>query len=151
MVILSYLLFVPNFFYKLSYLFSKYLGAIKSTGLYEALVLMVVLLKLIDNISFYYLPNNLQKILKIMILTVSLYTPLFKKIPLVKNLVCAFIVSFTLFFSGLSTNSYIINKSLLFIASIYILLGSLVNEILLDIYDYNGDYNGDYDHDHVDR
>ena len=107
--------------------------------LYEALTLMVILLKLIDNISFYYLPNNLQKILKSVILIVSLYTPLFKKIPLIKNLVCAFTVSFSLFFSGLSTNSYIINKSLLFIASSYIFLGSLVNELLLDVSDYNGD------------
>ena len=108
-------------------------------SLYEALTLMVIILKLIDNISFYYLPINLQNILKIVIITLSLYTPFFKKIPLVKNLVCSFIISFTLFFSGLSTNNVIINKPILFITSIYIYLGALVNELLLDIVDYTGD------------
>lgn len=108
-------------------------------SLYEALSLMVIILKLIDNISFYYLPINLQNILKIVIITLSLYTPFFKKIPLVKNLVCSFIISFTLFFSGLSTNNVITNKPILFIASVYVFLGALVNELLLDIIDHTGD------------
>jgi len=108
-------------------------------SLYEALTLIVIIIKLIDNISFYYLPINLQNILKIVIITLSLYTPFFKKMPLVKNLVCSFIISFTLFFSGLSINNVIINKQILFIASVYVFLGALVNELLLDIVDHTGD------------
>lgn len=102
---------------------------------YEALTLMVIILKLIDYISKYYLPKNLQNILQLILIIVSLYTPILKKIPLVKNLTCASIVSFSLFFSGLPTN----NIKLLLIASTYIFVGSLMNELLLDVEDYKGD------------
>jgi 4-hydroxybenzoate polyprenyltransferase len=96
---------------------------------------MVIILKTIDYVSYYYLPKKLQKILEMMVIIVSLYTPILKKIPLVKNITCASIISFAIFFAGLSTN----NKPLLYIASIYIFLGSLMNELLLDIRDYDGD------------
>lgn len=103
--------------------------------LYEALTLMVIILKTIDYVSYYYLPKNLQRILEIMVIIVSLYTPILKKIPLVKNLTCATVISFSVFFSGLSIN----NRFLLYIVSSYIFLGTLMNELLLDIKDYDGD------------
>ena len=102
---------------------------------YEALTLMIIILKAIDYISKYYLPKNLQNMLQLMLIIVSLYTPLFKKIPLVKNLTCASVIAFSIFFSGLPTN----NIKLLLIASTYIFVGSLMNELLLDVEDYKGD------------
>jgi len=104
--------------------------------LYEALTLMVIILKTIDYVSYYYLPKNLQKILEIMVIIVSLYTPLLKRIPFIKNLTCASVISFAIFFSGLPSTK---NRPLLYITSIYIFLGSLMNELLLDIKDYYGD------------
>ena len=102
---------------------------------YEAITLMMIILKIINYVSYYYLPKNLQKILQLMLIIVSLYTPILKKIPLVKNLSCASVVSFSLFFSGLPTN----NINLLLLASTYIFVGSLMNELLLDVEDYKGD------------
>ena len=102
---------------------------------YEAIALMMIILKIINYVSYYYLPKNLQKILQLMLIIVSLYTPILKKIPLVKNLTCASVVSFSLFFSGLPTN----NINLLLIGSTYIFVGSLMNELLLDVEDYKGD------------
>jgi geranylgeranylglycerol-phosphate geranylgeranyltransferase len=98
--------------------------------LYEALTLMVIILKTIDYVSYYYLPKNLQRILEIMVIIVSLYTPILKKIPLIKNLTCASVISFAIFFSGLGKN----NKFLLYIAFIPI------NNPLLYVYNNKGKF-----------
>lgn len=110
----------------------------------EAVILSITLFILIKYLSVIYLPNNLCNIINIAILFTIIYTPILKKIVFFKNISCAIIVSFTIFFSGLSANSlnYIqMNKNydiLLFLTK-FIFLGSLYNELLLDIHDYNGD------------
>jgi len=70
-------------------------------------------------------------------LTITLYTPLFKKIPLVKNVICCSMVAFSILFCGstVSTN----NPLLLWIATQHVFAGSLHNELLLDIRDVEGD------------
>jgi 4-hydroxybenzoate polyprenyltransferase len=70
-------------------------------------------------------------------ITITLYTPLFKKIPLVKNVICCSLVAFSILFCGstVSTN----NPLPLLIAAQHVFAGSLHNELLLDIRDIEGD------------
>jgi 4-hydroxybenzoate polyprenyltransferase len=83
--------------------------------------------------------NGISKnIGNISILLSILYTPLFKKITFVKNLICAFIVSNTVLYSGLVFNNQY-NYELLFTFTKLIFTSSLYIEILKDIQDYDGD------------
>ena len=70
-------------------------------------------------------------------MTITLYTPLFKKIPLVKNVICCSLIAFSILFCGstVSTN----NPLPLLIATQHVFAGSLHNELLLDIRDVEGD------------
>ena len=68
-------------------------------------------------------------------LGVILYTPVLKRIPLVKNLFCATLVSMALGFSG-NVESF---SPILACATQHIFAGSLHNELLLDIRDKQGD------------
>ena len=110
----------------------------------EAVILSIILFILTKYLSVLYLPNNLCNIIDIATLFTIIYTPILKKIVFLKNISCAIVVSFAIFFSGLSANSlnYIqMNKNyniLLFLTK-FIFLGSLYNELLLDIHDYEGD------------
>jgi 4-hydroxybenzoate polyprenyltransferase len=111
---------------------------------YEAILLYLSLIGSTEAFSIYFLPEAKQDIINFFIFLTSIYTPLLKRIPLLKNIVCAWIVSFTLFFSGLSSspNQFAIqnnNFGILSIAMSLVFYGSLSNEILLDIKDYDGD------------
>lgn len=66
---------------------------------------------------------------------VILYTPVLKRIPLVKNIFCATLVSLALGFSG-NADSF---SPILACATQHIFAGSLHNELLLDIRDREGD------------
>jgi len=70
-------------------------------------------------------------------MTITLYTPIFKKIPFVKNVICCSLVAFSILFCGstVSTN----NPLPLLIAAQHVFAGSLHNELLLDIRDVEGD------------
>lgn len=70
-------------------------------------------------------------------MTITLYTPLFKKIPFVKNVICCSLVAFSILFCGsaVATN----NPLPLWIATQHVFAGSLHNELLLDIRDVEGD------------
>jgi 4-hydroxybenzoate polyprenyltransferase len=70
-------------------------------------------------------------------MTITLYTPLFKKIPLVKNVICSSLVAFSILFCGSSIAAN--NPLLLWIATQHVFAGSLHNELLLDIRDLEGD------------
>lgn len=82
------------------------------------------------------LPNVLQLYARLAMIIITLYTPIFKKIPLMKNMVCAGLVSFSILFCG---KSFSTNNILLYIAVQHVFAGSLHNEILLDIKDMEGD------------
>jgi geranylgeranylglycerol-phosphate geranylgeranyltransferase len=113
---------------------------------YEALLFSLFLIGACEYVTFAYLPDNLKFIIQLLVIQIIIYTPILKKIPLLKNISCASLVSFSLFFSGLSASTTIIsvnkNMELLSVAMTIIFLGSLSNEILLDMRDKEGDkYN----------
>jgi len=111
--------------------------------IYEAVLLHVLLVGGAEYLSLHFLPENLQLIIHLAIITASFYTPFFKRIPFIKNISCASLVAFTIFFSGLSSSIGIMtehkNFGFLAIALGLVFYGSLSNEILLDIRDYEGD------------
>jgi len=109
----------------------------------DAILLSLYLSCLTEFINFCYLPRNLQWIIHTSILYIHLYTPIFKRIFFIKNISCAGLVAFSVFFSGLSSSTipFLENKNryLLYILTNMIFGGSWVNEILLDIRDKKGD------------
>jgi 8-oxo-dGTP diphosphatase len=52
-----------------------------------------------------FLPENLQTIVHVSILNILLYTPIYKKIPFIKNMFCAGMVAFSILFSGMAASS----------------------------------------------
>jgi len=116
-----------------------------SVKIYEAFILYLFLIGSCEFITLNYLPDNLKFIIQAVIIKISIYTPILKRILFIKNLSCAGLVSFSLFFSGLATSYTIMNLhknfGLLSIAMSLIFFGSLSNEILLDIRDKEGDEN----------
>jgi len=115
-------------------------GKIKKS---EAILLNFLLIATTEYLNIFFLPHNLQLIIHAAIIIINLYTPILKKIFLIKNISCAALVAFTIFFSGLSSITGLISKhrnlGFLKIASSLVFYGSLSNEILLDIRDYDGD------------
>lgn len=110
----------------------------------EAKYLIVGLLSLTEILTFVFLNNNLNLIIQFAIINILIYTPILKKITLIKNISCALLISFAPIFSGLSLNNYSLfninhNYDLLFNLGIIIFLGSLYCEVLLDIRDRDGD------------
>jgi len=95
----------------------------------------------IEYSAYMWLPSVQQKYLHLALLNVLLYTPYLKKIMILKNISCAYLVAFSLYFAGLgSTSGKIINNmNLLEIASRLIFFGSFTNELLLDMKDKYGD------------
>ena len=108
----------------------------------EAIASVIFLSIIIEYLNL-FLSTNLQIIPHISLFLIYIYTPIIKKIFLIKNLFCAFLVSFSIFFSGLSTSSSFLihnkNYELFLIELSLIFVGSLYNEILLDITDITGD------------
>jgi len=110
----------------------------------EAKYLTLGLLGLTEILTFMFLNKNLNLIIQLAIINILIYTPILKKITLIKNISCALLISFAPIFSGLSINNNSIfslnyNYDLLFSLSNIIFLGSLYNEVLLDIRDRDGD------------
>lgn len=95
----------------------------------------------IEYSAYMWLPSVQQKYLHLALLNVLLYTPYLKKIMILKNISCAYLVAFSLYFAGLgSTSGKMINNiNLLEIASRFIFFGSVTNELLLDMRDKYGD------------
>ena len=96
------------------------------------------------------LSNKLQEFTNIILFGISIYTPILKNITFIKNIFCATIVSLSILYSALAVNpdvyNWIINNSIeninyqILLATMrYIFLGSLNNELLLDICDVEGD------------
>ena len=112
----------------------------------EAYLLSLVLLGLSEYLTFKFLPFNLQMIVQLTIIKIILYTPVLKRIFLIKNISCAGLVSFSIFFNGLASvgNTLLTtnpNFGLLGIALSFIFFGSWSNELILDIRDIEGDKN----------
>lgn len=110
----------------------------------EAIVAFFFLLFVSEVLSFYFLPENLQTAVNLSNIFIIIYSPFLKKIPIVKNISCALLVSFSVFLTGLSASSGQLitdnaNFNLFSIIINMIFLGSLSNEIVLDIRDMEGD------------
>jgi len=109
----------------------------------EAIIYIFFLLGITEFLSLKYLKSNLQWVVHLAILKINIYTPILKKIILIKNISCALLVSFSIFFTGMSvTNLELIknnNFAIFSIALNLIFFGSFTNEIILDIRDYDGD------------
>jgi 4-hydroxybenzoate polyprenyltransferase len=109
----------------------------------EAYFTTFLLLIVSEYLNIHFLPSNLQPIVHFSIAHILLYTPVFKKIIIFKNISCALLVCFSVIFSGLASSNIglLLNKNfaLLIILTNLIFTGSWTNEILLDIRDYEGD------------
>ena len=110
----------------------------------EAIIAFFFLLFISEALSFYFLSENLQTVVILANIYVTIYTPLFKKIPFIKNISCALLVSFSVFFAALSASTGKLitdnnNFNLLSTLLSTIFLGSLSNEIVLDVRDIEGD------------
>jgi geranylgeranylglycerol-phosphate geranylgeranyltransferase len=115
----------------------------------EAALLTALLLGGAELLAIVYLPPNLQTIIHFATTIVIIYTPLLKKIPVVKNIVCSGLVAFSVFLGGLSsTHQYLAtqpNFDILSITMSFVFMGSIYNELLLDMRDIDGDRkNGIY-------
>ena len=110
----------------------------------EAISLSGLLFLIIEYLTNKYLSGNIQFITNLILFDILLYTPVFKKITFIKNVNCAIIVSFALFYSGLTVSNHnlLINDKhydILSVALNYIFWGSINNELLMDISDLDGD------------
>jgi 4-hydroxybenzoate polyprenyltransferase len=109
----------------------------------EAFGLFFLFICMAEILTIGFLPENFKYIIDLAIINITIYTPFLKRIPLIKNISCAALVAFTIYFSGLSSVNGLItthdNYKFLIIAMNLIFGGSLSNEILLDIRDYEGD------------
>jgi len=110
--------------------------------LQEAISLAGSLLCIAEYLNLCYLSSNLQWIVHVSIANIILYTPVFKRITFIKNVSCASLVALSIFFGALSTDTFIeihYGFPILSISLSLVFLGSLYNEVLLDICDINGD------------
>jgi 4-hydroxybenzoate polyprenyltransferase len=110
----------------------------------EAITFSGLLFLIIEYLTNTYLSGNIQFITNLILLDILLYTPFIKKITFIKNVNCALIVSFALFYSGLSVSDHnlLINNKYYNILSVtmnYIFWGSINNELMMDISDLEGD------------
>ena len=105
----------------------------------EAFAYYITLLGTSDILSSFFLPKHMQYLVHMIIFLVSVYTPYLKPIPFIKNIICASIISFSVFFAGAASSRGFILTPLSQILSRFIFLGSLQSELLLDMRDYKGD------------
>lgn len=113
----------------------------KSISVTEAAAFATTLFSIYVYLGQNWLPNIVAPIWKYSLVTVLLYTPILKRIPLVKNLACASIITATVPFVGLAinptapvmmTNWVPLTVRTLFTTSMFI-------ELMLDISDREGD------------
>ena len=106
----------------------------------EATLFATLLIGIIHFLNIHYMPASTQISTNLALLMVLVYTPLLKQILLFKNVSCATLVAFSLYYTGnIVASGGIENQFLLNTATKLIFWGSLQNEILLDIADREGD------------
>jgi geranylgeranylglycerol-phosphate geranylgeranyltransferase len=110
----------------------------------EAIAFSSAVLGISQYITFHFLPEYLQTISNSATLQIIFYTPVFKKMLFIKNLSCACLVSFAVFFAGLASSQHTFlplhkNFGVFSLVLTLIFMGSLYNELLLDMRDYDGD------------
>jgi 4-hydroxybenzoate polyprenyltransferase len=107
-----------------------------------AVTISTLLFTVSEYLNYKFIAGDMRIITHIANFVGLIYTPLLKKIPFIKNLSCAGLVSFCIVFSGLNAMpDSLINKNaiILSIAHQLVFFGSLGTELLLDICDMDGD------------
>lgn len=108
----------------------------------ESSLLSLSMFIISEVLNIKFIPTVLQYIPRLANIMILTYTPILKRIPFIKNLSCALLVSSTLLFNGLaSINISFLNKNfaILALATQFVFTGSFYNEMLLDIADLSGD------------
>jgi geranylgeranylglycerol-phosphate geranylgeranyltransferase len=110
----------------------------------EAIGFSLLLTGITEVVNILYLPRHLRWILRGALVYVHLYTPILKRIPVIKNIACASLVAFSVVFSGLSASTYVPffenpRRGILYVVANAIFGGSWTNEVLLDMRDVAGD------------
>ena len=119
-------------------------GSIKSI---EALIFALLLIGTSEYLTLSYLNDSLKLIIQLVIINITIYTPILKRNLIIKNISCASLVSFSLFFTALSSSNTLLttnkNFGLLSLAMSILFFGSWSNEMLLDMRDIDGDKKND--------
>lgn len=105
----------------------------------EAVGISSLFIILSELLSINYLNLSSQNIVHIANIIIILYTPIFKRILFIKNLVCSGLISFSTIFPALCIGCKNGNIELLMVLARMILFGSFSVEILYDIKDSDGD------------
>jgi 4-hydroxybenzoate polyprenyltransferase len=108
----------------------------------DARIISIFLFGLSQFLNYNFINKDLTFITNIANIVSITYTPILKRIPFIKNISCAALISLCIFFSGLiAIPNGIINKNIILLCIAYqlIFLGSLGTELLLDICDIEGD------------
>jgi 4-hydroxybenzoate polyprenyltransferase len=109
----------------------------------EAFIFGLLLIGASEYLTLNYLSDNLKLIIQLVIINITIYTPILKRILIIKNISCAGLVSFSVFLSALSVSNTIMsnnnNLGLLSIVTSILFFGSWSNELLLDMRDIEGD------------
>jgi len=105
----------------------------------EAFFISALFMVITEFLSLRYLNTSSQTVVHIANAIIILYTPIFKPILFIKNLVCAGLISFSTIFPALCVGNTNGNFGLLMVLSRMILFGSISVEILYDIKDSDGD------------
>ena len=103
----------------------------------EATATSISIFSLSEILNLVFMPPNMRWVVHIANIVIMLYTPILKRIPLIKNLVCAQLISLSTVFSANTVGGRI--NPLLYVLSNIIFWGSLHVEILLDMADSPGD------------
>jgi geranylgeranylglycerol-phosphate geranylgeranyltransferase len=108
----------------------------------EATLFATLLIGIIQFLNIHYMSASTQISTNLGLFIVLVYTPLLKRMLVLKNVSCAALVAFSLYYTGnIVASGGIENQFLLNMATKLIFWGSLQNEILLDIADREGDKN----------
>jgi geranylgeranylglycerol-phosphate geranylgeranyltransferase len=106
----------------------------------EAIRFSAILFILSELLSLRYLNLSAQRVVHLANFLIVFYTPIFKRIPFFKNVVCAGLIAFSTVFTGMAIGSSSKkNYELLAVLFKTIFFGSLNVEILMDIIDMDGD------------
>lgn len=103
----------------------------------EAVTAAASVLGVVELINHFYMPSHMKWPVRIANLVTILYTPFLKRIPIIKNLVCANLISFSTVFAANTVGGRI--NPLVYVLANIIYWGSFHIEILLDIADAPGD------------
>ena len=105
----------------------------------EAVGISSLFIIISELLSINYLNLSSQNIVHIANMIIILYTPVFKRILFIKNLVCSGLISFSTIFPALCIGCTNGNFELLMVLARMILFGSISVEMLYDIKDADGD------------